>query len=136
MLAVLGLAGCDKGKLGEQGDASGSAKSLDKVRTIRVEANSCAGGIGAALADRGFSPKESGKVDAVMQVNVSHTGRNLDNIPSFGGIGNKATYAASLRGARDKELFSTSGSEGSINQDELCQDIGDDIADRLKSRHG
>ena len=132
------LSACDETKQGE-GDskaAGGTAKSVEKVSTIRVEAGSCGGGISAALAERGFSPTDKSKVDAVMKIDVNHTGRNLDSIPSFGGVGSKATYSATLIGARGKELFSTSGSEGSLNMDELCQDIGDDIADRLKSRHG
>lgn len=137
--AALSLSACDKfkDKTKEMLEGGPTAKSLADVSVIRVKANNCSGGIRSALSGRGFSVTTSdGKVDAVLDVNVTTKGRNLDKIPSFGGVGNKASYSANLRGAGDKVLFSTAGSEGSINMDELCGDIGDNIADRLKGRHG
>jgi hypothetical protein len=137
---LLGLAGCDKFKNKAESLLEGgpTAKSLAEVSVIRVEASSCGAGIRAGLGERGFSTTTAkGKVDAVLEVAVTHKGRNFDSIPSFGGVGNKASYTATLRGAGDKVLFSTSGHQGSINMDELCGDIGDDIGDRLRSRkHG
>lgn len=135
---VVTLGGCDKIKaatgLGESGI---TATSMSQVRVVRLNANSCSDGIRAGLGERGFSVTGGeGKVDAVLDVTVNHGGRNLDNIPSFGGIGNKASYSATLKGADDKVLFSTSGSEGSINKDELCGDIGDEIGERMQDRRG
>lgn len=136
--AVL-LGGCDKFKevTGLGGPGGPTAKSMGEVRVVRVEANSCADGIRAGLGERGFSATSSkGRVDGVLSVTVNHSGRNLDNIPSFGGVGNKASYSATLKGAGDKVLFSTSGSEGSINTGELCGDIGDEIGERMQDRKG
>ena len=133
------LAGCDKIKdvTGLGGAGGPTAESMSQVRVVRLEANSCESGIRSGLGERGFSVTTSkSKVDAVLTVTVNLSGRNLDNIPSFGGVGNKASYSATLKGAGDKVLFSTSGSEGSINMDELCQDIGDNIGNRMKARRG
>jgi hypothetical protein len=116
-------------------DVDASARSLRQVKVILLESDSCREGITAGLGERGYSvTTEPGRVDAVLDVDVKTTGRNLDNLPEFGGIGKKASYSATLRGTHDKVLFSTSGSEGSINKAELCGDIGDDIGDRLKAQ--
>lgn len=133
------LAGCDKIKdaTGLGGPAGPSAESMGHVRIVRLETNSCESGIRAGLGERGFSTtKSQGTVDAVLTVSVSHSGRNLDNLPSFGGVGNRAGYSATVKGKGGKVLFSTSGDEGSINMNELCQDIGDEIGSRMKARRG
>lgn len=141
-MIVLGLltalAGCDKFKAATGlGEGGVTAETMGQVRVVRLNANSCRDGIRAGLGERGFSVTSSeGKVDAVLDVTVNHSGRNMDNIPSFGGVGNKASYSAKLSGAGDKILFSTSGSEGSINMDELCGDIGDEIGERMQDRKG
>ncbi|MGH8459387.1 MAG: hypothetical protein ACRESV_08550 [Nevskiales bacterium] len=139
-LAVL-LGGCDKmkdavGIGGSSGSTRATAESIGQVRVVQLNAKSCRSSISSALAERGFSTSGSRKVDAILDVSVNHSGRNLDNIPSFGGVGNKASYTAKLRGADDKLLFSTSGSEGSITMEELCQDIGDNIGERMQDRKG
>jgi hypothetical protein len=115
----------------------GSARSVSQVSVIRLETESCSSGIIAGLGERGFSVSTtSDRPDAVMQVEVNTTGRNFDDLPSFGGVGNRASYSAVMRGEDGKVLFSTSGNEGSINMAELCGDIGDDIGDRLKAQKG
>jgi hypothetical protein len=137
-LAVL-LGGCDKLKsavgAGED-SAEATAESIGQVRVVQLNAESCRAGISSGLTQRGFSITDSGEVDAILDVTVNHSGRNLDNIPSFGGVGNKASYSAKLHGADDKLLFSTSGSEGSVNMEELCQDIGDEIGERMQGQRG
>lgn len=138
ILALAALAGCDKA--GEAVNAAKTAlvggptaKSLAEVRSVYLKAETCPDGIRRGLAERGFTVVDKeGKHDAVLNVNVSLQGRNLDKIPSFGGVGNKASYSAQLLGAGDTVLFTTSGSEGSINMEELCQDIGDNIGQRLR----
>ncbi len=135
---TLPLGGCDKMKeaVGIDGSPRATAESIGQVRVVQLNTESCRSGISSALSERGFSITSSGKADAILNVSVNHSGRNLDNVPSFGGIGNKASYSAKLLGADDKLLFSTSGSEGSVNMEELCQDIGDDIGGRMKDRKG
>jgi hypothetical protein len=138
-LSLLALTGCDKIKdaTGIGGPGGPTAESMSEVRVVRLETDSCADGIRAGLGERGFSATSSkGRVDAVLKVTVNHSGRNLDNIPSFGGIGNKASYSATLTGANNKVLFSTSDSEGSINTSELCGDIGDELGERMQARRG
>ncbi len=135
---AMSLGGCDKMKdaVGIDGSSKATAESIGQVRVVQLNAESCRGGISSGLGERGFSTTGSGKVDAILDVSVNHGGRNLDNLPSFGGVGNKASYTATLRGAGGKVLFSTSGSEGSVNMEELCQDIGDNIGERMKDRKG
>jgi hypothetical protein len=135
---ALPLGGCDRMKdaVGIDGATGATAESMGQVRVVQLNSESCRSGISAGLGERGFSTTSSGKVDAILDVNIDHSGRNLDNIPSFGGVGNKASYSATLRGAGGKVLFSTSGNEGSVNMEELCQDIGDEIGGRMKDRKG
>jgi hypothetical protein len=135
---LFALTGCDKIKAATGlGEGGVTAENMGQVRVVRLNANSCQSGIRGGLGERGFSVTSSeGKVDAVLDVSVNHSGRNMDNIPSFGGVGNKASYSATLKGKGDKVLFSTSGSEGSINMDELCEDIGDEIGERMQDRRG
>lgn len=136
--SLLILTGCDKIKAATGlGEGGVTAENMGQVRVVRLNANNCQSGIRGGLGERGFSVTSSeGKVDAVLDVTVNQGGRNLDNVPSFGGVGNKASYSATLKGANDKVLFSTSGSEGSINMDELCEDIGDEIGERMQDRRG
>ena len=116
-------------------DDFGTARSLREVGVIRIDANQCGGGISSALRDRGIgTTRQADEADAVLVVDVRHTGRNLDNLPSFGGIGDRANYEATLHGLNGRVLFSTAGSEGSYDMSELCGDIGDQIGDRLKNR--
>lgn len=140
VLAAAALSGCEKA--GEAVSAAtdaitggATAKSLSAVRTIYLNTESCKQGISAGLSERGYAMVgKDDKKDAVLEVTITHQGRNLDNIPNFGGVGNKASYSAQMLGADDKVLFTASGSEGSVNMEELCQDIGDNLGERLRGR--
>lgn len=118
--------------------AMGVAKTLPAVHSVFVSANECDAGIRSGLSEFGYhSVSQPDEVDAVLVVNVETTGRNLDQIPEFGGFGSKAVYAAKLHGAGGKTLFSTNGKEGSITRNEMCEDIGDEIAERMiRARSG
>lgn len=139
-MAVLAasVTGCNRSDADAENTGSldgATAASLGEVSVVRLNANDCEGGISAGLGERGFSVIQGGEeADAVLEVSIDHTGRNMDDVPSFGGVGNEARYTATLHGADEKVLFSTSGNEGSINVAELCGDIGDEIGDRMEEQ--
>lgn len=119
----------------EGGEAQARADSVAGVVNIHVQAESCRDGIQAALAERGLGVAETaGQADAILEVKIVSEGRNLQDIPEFGGFGSKASYNAKLYGADDSVLFSTVGEEGSLTYVELCEDIGDELADRIKEK--
>ena len=102
------------------------------VDSIFVMPNDCASGLMSALGERGFShASAAADADAVLQVSITDRGRNLEDIADFVGFGARADYTARLTGLNGKTLFATSGTEGSITQREMCEDIGDEIAQRL-----
>ncbi len=119
-------------------NASSDAKTLQEANAIFVQGEQCKGGITDALAEHDLGvtnvPEEA---DSTLNVAITPQGRNMDELPEFGGVGHKASYSATLTGAGDKVLFSTTGEEGSTTFDEMCEDIGDEIASRLEQRrHG
>lgn len=104
------------------------ARSLNQVDSIWLDSNSCMAGLSDEASEHGFLQSRSPRsADAILEVNV----HQLD-----ADIGNSARYSAVLRGDDGRVLFSTSGREDSITQQELCADIGDDIFDRIESRRG
>lgn len=121
------------GACGNSGAGNNIPDSLSEVTSIHVQANSCNEGIREALAEHeiGVTSKPD-DANATMEVTITSEGRNLDDIPEFGGIGSKAGYNATLRNEEGKVLFSTAGDEGSVAYDELCEDIGDEIASRIE----
>ncbi|MDX1495935.1 MAG: hypothetical protein R3352_00115 [Salinisphaeraceae bacterium] len=115
--------------------AEARANTVAEVSTVQLKANNCEHGVQEALAERNMGVvSEADKADAVLEINVKTNGRNLDEVPEFGGFGNKASYSATLYGVDDEVIFSTAGEEGSITFDEMCEDIGDEIAERIQDR--
>lgn len=116
-------------------DASAEAKTLSETNAIFVQGEKCVEGVTAALAERNIGVTSSReKANATLKLDIASQGRNLDEVPEFGGFGHKAAYSATLTGAEEKILFSTAGDEGSTTHNEMCEDIGDEIASRLKDR--
>lgn len=109
------------------------ATHIGNVRTMHLATNDCPAGIKKALVQHGFAVLADDRpADARLQVTVTRTGRNLQNIPEFGGFGAKASFTAEVIGAQDKVLFATGGQEGSLTSKELCEDIGDELAEKLQ----
>jgi hypothetical protein len=133
-LVVAALAGITTGGAALAATGITTARSLGEVNVVRLQAEDCASGISRALDSHGFTVapvNEKSEVDAVLQVSVNRLPRPQKTL--FG-KGEEVSYAATLRGARNKLLFSTSGSEESFNMKELCEDVGENIADRLAER--
>lgn len=115
--------------------AEARASNVSQVSSLELKANNCEQGIQQALTERNMGVvTEPGDADAVLEINVKTTGRNLQEVPEFGGFGSKASYSATLYGADDEVIFSTAGEEGSTSFDEMCEDIGDEIAERIQDR--
>lgn len=126
---VLAMSACEGSK------AEAGAKTVAGVTSIFVESESCRAGIQSALAERGLGVTQAAeKADSRLEVNIVSEGRNLDDIPEFGGFGSKASYNATLYGDGDSVLFSTAGEEGSTTYEELCEDIGDEVAERIQNK--
>lgn len=51
-------------------------------------------------------------------------------------FGASARYSATMRGEDGDVLFRTTGREDSISVAELCEDISEDIVDRIETRRG
>jgi hypothetical protein len=108
--------------------AHSEARMLSEVGAIWVDSDSCTARLEDQLSENGFaiagSPRWS---DSTLVVDVDE----LD--ARFGAA---ARYTATLRDVDGRLLFSTSGRENSHNYSALCEDIGDDIAERLANRVG
>jgi hypothetical protein len=107
-----------------------SARSLEEVGVIRVDAENCDGMIGDALHRRGFAavPEyDRERVDAVLDVSI----RNEDDHRYLEG-GNAVLYMATLRGRNGRVLFKQSGVEQSDSVREICMNIGREIARQLE----
>lgn len=103
------------------------ARSLYEVDAMAVDSNSCNGALRDALSDSGFLVTSRRGADAELDVDVRH----LDTE-----FGRSARYTATVRGDDGDVLFRTSGREDSITTAELCEDISDDIVDRIENRTG
>jgi hypothetical protein len=115
--------------LGQPAAARDKANSLREVGLIHVDANDCSGAMNSELADRGFGlSRSSQRADATLVLSL----RERENDT----IGRDGRYIAQLVGERGKVLFSTVGHENSLNHGELCADISDDVADKLRARAG
>ena len=107
-----------------------SARSLDEVGVIRVDAENCDGMIGDALNRRGFAavPEyDRERVDAVLDVDI----RNEDDHRYLEG-GDAVLYMATLRGKNGRVLFKQSGVEQSDSVHQICHNISKDIARQLE----
>ena len=104
--------------------AFGRARTLGDVGVIHVDSNQCEGSLKNALWDNGFGMSNSSEAaDATLVVSMRERHNEL--------IGKDGRYTARLIGAHGRVLMSFSGHENSIDHEELCADISDDIADRI-----
>lgn len=103
------------------------ARSLSQVQTISVDSNECIGQLDDELDDHGFINSSSSRADGVLEVDVHQLDANM---------GATARFAATLRGRDGRVLFSTTGREDSFSVAELCEDISEDIFDRMRTRMG
>jgi hypothetical protein len=100
------------------------ARSLREVDRVWVDSNSCSADISDQLESRGFFVTNNRRAaDAILVVDVdSRTSRRLDST---------ADYSARLHGEDDYVIFTASGTRNAYTHSELCEEIGDSIADSM-----
>lgn len=125
-LALLVLTLATPAAMAYQGDM---ARSLQQVRTIWVNADVCPLGISEELEQHGFQVVSNRRhADAILEVDVNTNGRYADHNSV-----EKARYSASLIGNNNRVLFRTAGKERAHDLDNLCEDVGNEIADSLEN---
>jgi hypothetical protein len=100
------------------------ARSLREVDRVWVDSNSCSADISDQLERRGFFVTSNPRAaDAILVVDVdSRSSRRLDST---------ADYSARLRGEDDYVIFTASGTRNAYSHSELCEEIGDSIAESM-----
>lgn len=106
------------------------ATHISQVRLIHLDSNLCTIGIKEELKGEGMLVTDKAKVaDAVLEVKVE-TDDSLQDQSKV----EKAHYSATLLGVGNGVLFAAGGNERGRNLEELCEDIGDHLADDIKDR--
>lgn len=99
---------------------------LRNVKNLYLETNGCTPQFSEALQDADYILVSDRQLaDAILKVDV----HQLD-----ASMGASARYSATLQQHNGYELFGTSGSEDSIDQEELCEDISEDVVDAMVAR--
>ena len=97
--------------------------SLPAVKSVYLETNGCTPQFTEELIDADYALMEKQEAaDASLVVDV----HQLD-----ASMGASARYSAKLRTQSGQVLFAVSGREDSIDQEELCEDISEDVVDAL-----
>lgn len=101
--------------------------ALSAVKTIALQTNGCTPQLSTELQKTAGHTltSDTKTADAVMTVDVHQLDANT---------GASARFSAVLRNQAGKEVFSTTGREDSISQEELCEDIAEETAERMVER--
>lgn len=130
LVATLGAAGLLMTQAASGRTAGQGVLSLGQVELIGLDTNMCELGISKEMSNEGFLVTDKTRVsDAVLEVNIRTNGSLADHSAI-----EKAHYSAVLVGAADRVLFATGGEENARNLQELCEDIGDEIASQLEDK--
>lgn len=108
-----------------------SATEIGQVRSLHIAAGVCSPVLRHNLAAHGLQLAGGVEVDAVLRLELRHRRPLRESLPLIQSLGERAKYTATLTGAGDKALLSLYGEEGSLSLRELCDDIGDEIANKL-----
>lgn len=107
-------------------DAVIRSKPIPDLRALWLDTNACTPQLTAELEDNGYTLVPNRKqAEGNLRVNV----RQLD-----ANTGASARFSAHLRDQDGNAVWETTGREDSISQEELCEDISEDIVDRLERR--
>lgn len=117
-----------------------SGASMEEVTHIYVQSEQCSAEVGGYLDKAMGSPgihsiKDRSKADAVLELKVTRLGRESNDVAhhEFAGFSNDATYLAVLKGAADQPLFEATNRLKVRTPNTMCDEIGEDIANRLKA---
>lgn len=115
------------------------ARATDRraIRSVFLLREDCRQALVSALPREGFRVSETGEpVDALLALTVNTRGGWMSGwalVDNFlQGIAARAHYEAKLMGRDHRILLTHHGEEWALSGRELCQDIGDNLADRLK----
>lgn len=116
---------------------------LADVSSVYIESPDCAERVGAAINERFEDSslswsKDKDAADSILVLSVTELGSEISPATTNigGGLNPVSVYQAMIRGAGDKTLFETTGKVNSVNREEMCADIGLDIARQLETeRH-
>ena len=97
---------------------------MPDIRVFRLDTNGCTPQLTHELADKGFVLTTSRR-EGTLRVNV----RQLD-----ANTGASARFSAKLRDRDGGVVWETTGREDSISQEELCEDLSEEIVERLENR--
>lgn len=124
---VVLAAGVSGALLASQAMARGlDARSVSDVDTIWFESNSCSADIGDQLRRAGYRVTQNVRsADAILEVDV------FDR--EFSRWDSSAQYEAKLRGDDGRVIFTASGTEVAGDYGNVCEDIGDTIAEGLRN---
>lgn len=107
-------------------DAVIRSNPVPHLQVLWLDTNGCTPQLTEELQEGGYTLAQSRRsADGVLRVSV----RQLD-----ANTGASARFSASLRDDRGNAVWETTGREDSISQEELCEDISEDIVERLERR--
>ncbi|MDX1497537.1 MAG: hypothetical protein R3352_08285 [Salinisphaeraceae bacterium] len=99
---------------------------LSAISKVYLDTNGCTPQLTEELQDEEFLLASS---ESAAQAKLKVDVHQLD-----ASMGASARYSAMLVNGDGVTLFSTSGREDSISQEELCEDISDDVVDAMQDK--
>jgi|GEM_PF-4925539 len=119
--------------------AQARATRASEVHSVFLVAEECRTAIANALEDEHIRLGAPGDtVDVILNLKLTLVSGWLTEAPLIGrwlgGFATRAVYEAKLIGRDSHVLLSLHGEERAFTGREMCQDIGDNIADRLTRR--
>lgn len=107
-------------------DAVIRSEPIPDLKVLWLDTNGCTPQLMSELEEDGYLlVSNRGSSEGTLRVNV----RQLD-----ANTGASARFSAALRDRSGGIVWQTTGREDSISQEELCEDISEDIAERLERR--
>ena len=101
--------------------------NIHNVRLVGLDTNLCTVSLKDQLFQKGLLVTDQNRVaDAVLEVDIDTN----DSLHDHDEV-EYAKYSAALVGTNDRVLFATGGNEHGKSLEDLCEDIGDQIADDL-----
>ena len=107
------------------------AQELADIRVLQIAEHTCADVLRHNLLGHGYPASDGRQVGAILRLQLSQQRPVRESLPLIQTLGQQANYRADLLGSEGQTLLSLYGREGSLSFSEMCDDIGDEIADKL-----
>ncbi|MGB1581192.1 MAG: hypothetical protein ACPHER_06765 [Nevskiales bacterium] len=111
-----------------------TATSVQKIKVLHIAVGDCSTVLRQNLAEHGFNIHRSGAASASLHLSLSNQRPLREHLPLIHTLGWQAHYRADITGAQSRKIFTVLGQEGSLSKQELCDDIGDEIAQKLREQ--